>query len=170
MCYDVLCYDVFSFLTRQFDRVSLPLYHISSIIWVESNIYGTSITTCVLMICVMMTIICNPSPNEFHHNMYCSLITILMFQRSIIIGLYYFSLKQVNNSKCYTVVRGSLGYQFISTITWISSYILFTTILIYLWIISMCYNGLFLMRQIYGQILFLPNKFHYMGRMKCLWS
>ena len=34
----------------------------------------------------------------------------LLFQRGIIIGLYYFSLKQVNNGKCITVVRGSLRY------------------------------------------------------------
>ena len=36
----------------------------------------------------------------------------LMFQRCIIIGLYYFSLKPVNNGKCITADtdRGSLGY------------------------------------------------------------
>ena len=34
----------------------------------------------------------------------------LLFQRGIIIGLYYFSLKLVNNGRCITVVRGSLRY------------------------------------------------------------
>ena len=34
----------------------------------------------------------------------------LLFQRGIIIGLYYFSLKLVNNGKCITVFRGSLRY------------------------------------------------------------
>ena len=35
---------------------------------------------------------------------------VLLFLRCIIIGLYYFSLKQVNNGKCITAVRGSLEY------------------------------------------------------------
>ena len=60
-------------------------------------------------------------------------LTVLMFQRCIMIGLYYFPLKQVNNSKCITAVRDSLGYiPYKSPITWISLYFLFTTILIYL--------------------------------------
>ena len=42
---------------------------------------------------------------------------VLSFQRCIIIGLYYLSLKQVNSVKCITAVRGSL-----TPITWISSY------------------------------------------------
>ena len=33
-----------------------------------------------------------------------------VFQRCIIIGLYYFSLKQVNNGKCITAVRGISGH------------------------------------------------------------
>ena len=33
---------------------------------------------------------------------------VLMFQRCIIIGLYYFSLKQINNDKCITAVSGGL--------------------------------------------------------------
>ena len=39
---------------------------------------------------------------------------VLMFQRCIIIGLYYFLLKQVNNGKCITAVRGGLGFQIFS--------------------------------------------------------
>ena len=33
-----------------------------------------------------------------------------MSQGCIIKGLYNFSLKQVNNGKCITAIRGSLGY------------------------------------------------------------
>ena len=36
-----------------------------------------------------------------------TLVERLLFQRCIIIGLYYFSLKQVNNIKSMTAVRGS---------------------------------------------------------------
>ena len=35
---------------------------------------------------------------------------ILVFERCVLKGLYYFSLKQVNNGKCITAVRGILGY------------------------------------------------------------
>ena len=37
-----------------------------------------------------------------------------MFQRCIIIELYYFSLKQANNGRCIIAVRGSLIYTFMN--------------------------------------------------------
>ena len=42
------------------------------------------------------------------------------------LSIYYFSLKQVNNGKCITTVRGGLGY-----IPGLVHFFLFTTILIY---------------------------------------
>ena len=52
-----------------------------------------------------------------------------MFLSYIIIGLnYFFLLKQINNGKC---VDGLDLYLCKSPITWISSYFLFTMILIY---------------------------------------
>ena len=55
-----------------------------------------------------------------------------MFQRCIIIGLYYFSLEQVNKSKCITTVRDSIGHNlYKSPITWIRSYFCLTMITVY---------------------------------------
>ena len=51
-----------------------------------------------------------------------------MFQSYIIIGLNIFLLKQINNGKC---VDGLDLYLCKSPIAWISSYFLFTMILIY---------------------------------------
>ena len=40
----------------------------------------------------------------------CMACTVLLVQRCILIGLYHFILKQVNNSKCMAALRSKLGY------------------------------------------------------------
>ena len=54
-----MCNDEYSYLSRQFDMAKFPVYQICSIIWgvLESNVYSSSITICVMMICVRMTIL-----------------------------------------------------------------------------------------------------------------
>ena len=60
-----------------------------------------------------LTLESQPQNTEFfsHYLIYLKTVDhLLIFQRCIIIGLYYLILKQVNNYKCITAARGSLGY------------------------------------------------------------